>query len=701
MKRTLLVLHLLLNALTGFSQGNYDSLRSVVDNANADSVKIAALIELSRISEGTDKRKYLDQAMKWARRTNDVTRIAIIYEKIGDLFYPYEIDSAGYYFELSLEAHSFSFHNKENVAKGLNTMGTIYWYKNDLPEAISYFLKALTINEEIGNDKDYAINCLNLSMVYNQLKEYEKALEFQRKMEEVDLEIMGDGFIHAAMNTRGILLLNLELFNEAKAVHAGNVTRARRIGDTHLIGMSLENLAIVYTHLDQPDSALYYLKLALDANDFRQDFELAGLYNNLAGAYHDLKNYKEAVVNYERALDYGIKSAYKPWIIASYKGLADVYEETGNLQRSILYLDKYIETKDSLVAEENREQMNELQARFETLEKEQEIQMLRKNEELGKIELARNQEVIKGQEQRQLFFIIGGIILFALVIVILAAFIAKRKSARILQEQKTEIQEQHVLLVEKNNEIIDSLNYAKRLQAAILPPKGRFDKYFESYFVLYLPKNIVSGDFYWLEENNGKIHLAVADCTGHGVPGALVSVVCSNALSRVLHEENVTNPAGILDKSRDLIIDHFSRNEGNINDGMDISLISLPNRSNGNMNIDYAGANNPLWIIRNNNLMEWKADKHAIGKFWAGKNYTNHELNVQKGDIIYLTSDGFEDQFGGEKGKKFKAAQLKELLLSIHHHPLEKQKTLLHEAFENWKGRLDQIDDVCIIGVRI
>jgi serine phosphatase RsbU (regulator of sigma subunit) len=716
MKKIIFFQLLFLKALCGFSGNPHDSLRAVLDSSPADSVRIATLIELSAISEGPEKRKYLDQAMKWARRTNDVQRIAVIYEKIGDLFYPYQIDSAGYYFELSLEAHQFSFNNKENVARGFNTMGTVYWYKNELSDAILYYMKALEINQDIGNDYEYAKNCLNISMVYSQLGEYEKALDFHRKMEQVDIEVLGDDFMHAAMNTRGILLINLKLYEEAKEVHSDNVVRAKRIGDSYRIGMSLENLGITYKELHKPDSALFYLKLALDESEYRQDFEFAGLYNNLADAYASMKNYKEAVINYERALEYGLRSDYKPWLIATYKGLSDVYRATGNFDRSIFYLDKYIATKDSLVAEENQAQLSEMQAKYESLEKEQEIQMLKKNEQLGKIELERRQEVIKGQDQRQFFFIVCGLILLILVVVILAAFIAKRKSNQILQQQKAEIQEQHVLLVEKNNEIIDSLNYSKRLQTAILPPKNRFDKYFDSYFVLYLPKSIVSGDFYWLEETNGKVHLAVADCTGHGVPGALVSVVCSNALSRVLYETNPKNPAEILDKSRDLIINYFSRNEGNINDGMDISVVTLHmaaanggtlNNGNGNMKVDYAGANNPLWLIRPSTgsglteLLEWKADKQSIGKIFAEKRYNNNELTVQKGDLLYLASDGFEDQFGGEKGKKYKAAQLKELLLKIHGQPLEKQKQLLQAEFERWKGDLDQIDDICIIGIRV
>lgn len=702
MKKSIFFLLFFFHLVEAFSSGNVDSLRAIINSTDSDTVKIDTYIELSAASEGDAKRRYLNQALKWAKRSNDLVRIGDIYEKIGDLYYPHEIDSAHYYFQLSFETHQFSYNNKEKIAKGLNSLGAVYWYKNQLSEAISYYLEALEINQKIGNTRNYAINCLNISMIYDQLKEYEKALEYMNKMEAVNLDEMEPELIHSAMNTKGVLLYNLERYEEAKIVQKENLQRAWGIEDSYRIGMSMENLALVFFELGQVDSSVYYLKQALNNSEYRQDYEFCGLYNNLGMAYLELGNYIESQANYQNALAYGLKSDYKPWLLQTYKGLADVSKATRNFQQSNYYLEKYVEIKDSLIAEENQSTLDELEAKYKSKQSAQEIQLLKKNEELGKIALEKKKVVIAQQNQKQIFFTVGAIILLVLVIVIWVAFLAKKKNNKLLQQQKTEIQNQHVQLVEKNNEIIDSLNYAKRLQSAILPTSARFEKYFDSHFVFYAPKSIVSGDFYWLEESNGKIHVAVADCTGHGVPGAMVSVVCSNTLTRVLNEETPKNPADILNKSRDLIINYFSRNEENINDGMDITLLSINSTaSKGIIKAEYAGANNPLWVIRNGELLEWKADKQPIGKFWADTDFTNNELSLQKGDSIYVFSDGFQDQFGGDKAKKFKASSLKDLLISMQSEPMEKQKQILQNAFANWRGKLEQIDDVCVLGIKL
>ena len=189
---------------------------------------------------------------------------------------------------------------------------------------------------------------------------------------------------------------------------------------------------------------------------------------------------------------------------------------------------------------------------------------------------------------------------------------------------------------------------------------------------------------------------AAADCTGHGVPGAMVSVVCNNALNRSVREYNLSDPGKILDKTRDIVIQEFEKSDEDVKDGMDIALCSL----NGNK-LSYAGAHNPLWIVRNGKIIETKSDKQPIGKFDKSNPYTTHTFDLERGDVIYIFSDGYVDQFGGVKGKKFRAKAFREILLSIQEKSMEEQKQLLDKAFEDWKGSLEQIDDVCVIGVRI
>ena len=221
-------------------------------------------------------------------------------------------------------------------------------------------------------------------------------------------------------------------------------------------------------------------------------------------------------------------------------------------------------------------------------------------------------------------------------------------------------------------------------------------EYLNESFILYKPKDVVAGDFYWMEHKDGKVLFAAADCTGHGVPGAMVSVVCNNALNRSVREYGLTDPGRILDKTREIVIQEFEKSEEEVKDGMDIALCSIEDNK-----LKYAGANNPLWIIRNSEIIETKANKQPIGQFDKPVPYKTHSFDLEQDDSIYLFSDGYVDQFGGEKGKKFKSKAFRELLLCIQDKSMEQQQTIINEAFETWKGNLEQIDDVCVIGFRI
>lgn len=306
------------------------------------------------------------------------------------------------------------------------------------------------------------------------------------------------------------------------------------------------------------------------------------------------------------------------------------------------------------------------------------------------------------------------------------------RTSEVVREKK-EVEHQKELVEEKNKEILDSITYAKRLQEAILPPLKIVKEYLPESFILYKPKDIVAGDFYFMEsfaeasdskgKNNNHVVFAAADCTGHGVPGAMVSVVCSNALNRAVKEFKLTDPGLILDKVRELVVETFEKSESEVKDGMDISLCILDTSNN---ELKWAGANNPLWVVKKGqeaedkgqvkrdekindssliahglSLIEIKPDKQPIGKYAEARPFTTHTVQLQKGDTIYIFTDGYEDQFGGDKGKKFKSANMKKLLLDISSENMETQREKISFEFEKWKGELEQVDDVCVIGVRI
>ena len=291
---------------------------------------------------------------------------------------------------------------------------------------------------------------------------------------------------------------------------------------------------------------------------------------------------------------------------------------------------------------------------------------------------------------------------------------------KLVEKQKQEVEQQKHLVEETQREIISSITYAKRLQNAILPPVELIKEKLPESFVLYHPKDIVAGDFFWMHmvtpsrlENFTRgeiIFIAAADSTGHGVPGAMVSVVCSNALNRAVNEFNLKETGKILDKTRELVLETFAKSDEEIKDGMDISLLGIflpdPMGRADDIMIQWSGANNPLWYFDSTEkFIEIKADKQPIGKTEKPKDFTTHKINFKKGEInkhsFYLMTDGFADQFGGPKGKKYKYKQLEEKIISINKLPAIEQEKILKNLFYEWQGNLEQVDDVTIIGIRI
>jgi hypothetical protein len=316
-----------------------------------------------------------------------------------------------------------------------------------------------------------------------------------------------------------------------------------------------------------------------------------------------------------------------------------------------------------------------------------------------------------------------------------------RDFEKVVNQNTQDLKLSHEIISERNKDITDSINYAKRIQTAILPPQHFIDKFLKEFFILYKPKDIVAGDFYWAEHVGDYFFIAAADCTGHGVPGAMVSVVCSNALNRAVKEFELTDPGQILDKTTDLVLETFAKSNEEVKDGMDISLLSFEFRVSGfeledsnnrgvklqtpNPNsltterskpqtIKWAGANNSLLIIENGKLTEIKANKQPIGHSDNRIPFTTHILslslslslssslsNPHSSSTLFLLTDGFADQFGGDKGKKFKHANLQKLLLDKANLELSTLNLELSTAFDQWKSDLEQVDDVCIIGIRL
>jgi len=265
----------------------------------------------------------------------------------------------------------------------------------------------------------------------------------------------------------------------------------------------------------------------------------------------------------------------------------------------------------------------------------------------------------------------------------------QKKKANVLLADKNKIIEQ------KNREVRSSIVYAKRIQSAILPSDSNFKQGFPESFIMYKPMDFVSGDFYWMRRSCGLTFFAVGDCTGHGVPGSLVSVVCSNALERVVQVMGVRDPGKILDEVNKVVVEQFSQADEDLKDGMDIALCAIDGK-----NIQFSGANNPLWYFADNQLNELQADRQPIGRFEHRLNFTTKKLNLNTGDRIYMFSDGYADQFGGARTKKMTIKRFHEVLVNSCNLGITEQGEKLEEFFNQWKGEVDQIDDVCLVGIQ-
>ena len=301
--------------------------------------------------------------------------------------------------------------------------------------------------------------------------------------------------------------------------------------------------------------------------------------------------------------------------------------------------------------------------------------------------------MVRSRYSRESLIALGAIILLAVVLIPYTRRILKEE-----EKQKRMLEEQAHIIAEKNRDITDSINYAQKIQNSILPALNDFAKVFSDFGILYKPKDIVAGDFYFMEREGDNVYIAAADCTGHGVPGAMVSVICSNALSFAINDKGMNSTREILDVVREIVVDKFQGSPDGIKDGMDVSLCRFNIATN---ELEYSGANNSIYILRGSELEELKPDKQPVGQFEHAKPFESQTRKLDKGDLVYMFSDGYADQFGGNKGKKLKYKPFREMLIDISEKTLDKQMIELDNKFEEWRRDFEQVDDVCVIGVRV
>jgi serine phosphatase RsbU (regulator of sigma subunit)/Tfp pilus assembly protein PilF len=536
------------------------------------------------------------------------------------------------------------------------SIGNIYRQKNNLVLAEKYYTEALTEFNRIGEPVPKAMAFNNLGLVYSDRKEHKKALEF----------------FFRALAMRDSLKLQRSVAN------------------------SYDNIACEYNAMDDFNMALSYHRKALDIQEQSGDKKgIATTLINTAAVYTKQEKFAAAIDGLLKAMQLARELKHKDMLKEIYLSLSENYAASAQYKISLDYHRRFSDLKDSLLNENESRQIAQMQTEYETGKKDVEITLLNKSREVQAADLKRKSVIIWTA-------MAGMLLLLILAFYIYRGYRIKQKANDIISRQKQEVEKQKAIIEEKQKEITDSIQYAKRIQGALLASDAFLKKNLRDHFILYKPKDIVSGDFYWAAKTQeGKFLLATADCTGHGVPGAFMSLLGVNFLNEIITGRQIVQPDKILDQLRKHIIEALNPEgtETEAMDGMDGVLCSFDLEK---MELRFAAANNPLWLIRDQELLEYAPDKMPVGKYFEDeRQFRLQTLALKKEDIVYTFTDGYADQFGGDKGKKFKYKSLQKLLLSIHHLPLEEQKNQLDQAIERWKGTHEQVDDILIIGVKI
>ena len=710
-----------------------DSLLSVVKTLREDTLKIQTYREICKayMMEVNDMDKVMEYASKTLALSQPINyrkglSYGLFYKGVAYWSKGNYLPALDYYKKALVLMKELSIRKGENAC--YINMGLIYTDRGMYPEALDYLKKGIKLNEEANDKQGMQIGYDNIGNVYMFQGDYTQAMNYHFKALKIAEERKDELVISYSYNNIGDVFYAQNKLDLALLYYKKAITYMEKVKDLAGVGSCYTDIGNVYWQKKQYEEALFYHSKDLQFKEMLNDkqgtaiacskigFDYFAQHNLKKALYYQLKSYdlckligfKKGIIDasggignvyqaqqlHSRALKYytdmltiAIEAEYKEGIRDAYSNHASVYKALNEPEKALQYTKRYNATKDSLLNKENFKQINELNSRYQSDRKEKEILLLTRDQLL-------NAKIIR-QHQLVRWGLIGGLGLLSISIFsIYRRYRFKQKSFLILEKQKQEIEQKNIL-------ITDSIEYAKTIQEAVMPKKERIEYFLPGSFIFYKPKAVVSGDFYWLNKLNDRIICAVADCTGHGVPGAFMSLLGYNMLENAIKKTQTLSPGSILDAlhvqvNAKLSGDKFSESSKH---GMDISLISF-DKTNGIL--EYAGAHNSLYIARGAELIELKADMVSVGDSTEKASFRTNTVEIKDGDMLYLFTDGFPDQIRVPDHKKFCYQPFKELLLSIQSLTGEKQKTILEETLHRWMGNSKvQTDDILILGIRI
>jgi serine phosphatase RsbU (regulator of sigma subunit) len=648
---------------------------------------------------------------------------------------------------LKLNNELLSVYKKRNDLKGMyaasNNSGYVFVLMSDHSNALKLFKEAEGYFDQHNPDKTaYAKTLSNIGICLQNKAEFEESMRYFLKAKAIYLSENDNRGLAEINNTLAVVYLRkYDIYNAAE-FSLESIENARKCSDPDILKNCYKTYSSILQAADDYQSAMDYFKdhLALrdslllekrideqNSLEMEAEYEKIEKETSLKLADDELKNMLLKQLKLEAE-----KSEKELELLNKEKELANSEKEMAvqtllieRQKRNALLKEQQIKTL------EHDKEMQALilkQKETEQKERQREIELLEIQNEKSKITIEKQQEI------RKRFLWTFGFVLIILALIAFSLVSARRKNIKLKAQKKqieqindelnqqneeikaqkdyleianVQINEQKVEIEKKNEEITDSIRYAQRIQTAVLPAVDLIAAGLGDYFIFYKPKDIVSGDFYWMKEIGENIVIAVADCTGHGVPGAFMSMLGISSLNELVSKSGFDNASIILDRLRKKVKKSLGQT-GKISeqkDGMDMVLMIIDKE---NMKLQYAGANNPLILISEGVMTVLKPDRMPIGVYYNEENFTNHTLDIKKGDIIYAYSDGFQDQFGGEKGLKYYTKRFKNLLFEIHKEPFEKQQEILNQTLEKWQSFSDktgrtyeQVDDILIIGIKV
>ncbi|HEY0029932.1 MAG TPA: tetratricopeptide repeat protein [Bacteroidia bacterium] len=575
------------------------------------------------------------------------------------------------------------------IGKCLNYLGDLYWFSGDYASASDYYYKALKIFENLKDKAGMAECYRNIGWIYQGQALYQQTLEYYLKSLEINLQLGLKPKILANYDDLGIIYKMMGNYPDGLKYCNKTIQLSKALKSDKGLATGYANLAALYFAMGQYDFAIENYQLSNRYHESIEDhFNYAEGSIGMAECYYQLKNYHKAIEIAERAATIAQKFDYKTTAVGAYRLLAEAYARKNDHANAYKYMELFVELSDSTYNEKNSRQINEMSAKYESEKKELMISSLKKTKTLFEEKSAQDKKF-------KIFMGLFSLIIAGFSVVLFRGNLQKKKANNSLSLAYKEIEV-------KNKDITDSINYAKQIQRARLSNPSIILNHLPECFGLYKPKDVVSGDFYWFAEHeNGKLLLAAADCTGHGIPGAFMSMIGIDELNHAALEKRLDSASEILSLVNKGVKKALRQNEQNSmsRDGMDIALCIFDLKNN---TMEYAGANRPLYYIRDNQLNEITPTKVAIGGLTDDTQVFNgHTISLQKNDMIYVFTDGFADQFGGDAGKKFMTKRFKDLLLAIHSKPASEQEAALEHTLKSWQKDISQVDDILVLGVRI